>query len=304
MRRAAGAFLATVRRRGPAWPLGLGLKLLSCRLAGLPRGLVIEPSESCTGGCTGCVLPANPAELSTHVLERWLETRPVPHATIHFAGRHSDPLASVSLAELVHLARRHSSMVSISTVALGMTPRLAALPVDRWLFSLPAATSGSWIAVKGVDRLGEAVDAIRMVSRGGSGAMFEVIFTRWGGSAGDGAAFAELARLEGWKNTRTVHALHDPSGSGYRSTAALALDDPDCPYRLGAGGSIELKRTGAPCPQAGYLCLDARGGLRPCPFAGSDAPSLMVPSREAWETAAGWKACKRLRPYDNCRICP
>lgn len=304
MNRTVGAFLSAVRGRGPAWPLGLGFRVLGCRLSGLPRGLVVEPSEGCTGGCAGCDLPGEPSHLDPALFERWLDARPVQHATIHLAGRHSDPLSSPYLASLVGTARTRTSMVSVSTLGLGMTPSIASLPVDRWLISLPAATVESWMAVKGVDRLCEAASAVRMLRSAGTGAMIEVILTKWAGSAGDAPAFARLARTEGWDNTRIVHAFYDPLGGEYGRPGSLALDEPDCPYRLAADGGVELRLRGAPCPHLDYLCLDARGGLRPCPFAGPDTPVLYEPSRDSWSEAAAWKSRKTRRSFRNCTICP
>ena len=273
-------------------------------LRGVPRGLVVEPCEGCTGGCRGCIAPQAPALLEPPTLEAWIRARKAQPATIHFAGRHSDPLASPLLADLVGVARACSSMVSVSTIGLGTDGVTARLPVDRWIVSLPAATRDTWIAVKGTDRFEEAVEAVRMLSRSHSGAFVEVVLTKWAGSAGDGPAFAELAAREGWRNTTIVHALHDPSGSAYSDPAALALSEPDCPYRLDASGMVELSRPRAGCPQAGYLCIDARGSLRPCPFAGGDAPVIPEPSPGAWREAQGWRAAKTSRSYTNCRICP
>lgn len=304
MNRTAAAFLSVVRRRGPAWPFGLGFRVLGCRLSGLPRGLVVEPSEGCTGGCANCHPPVEPVHLDPAVFERWLDARPAQHATIHLAGRHSDPLSSPHLGPLVGLARARSSMVSISTLGLGMTPAVTSLPVDRWLISLPAATGESWMAVKGVNRLQEALEAVRMLRAARTGAMVEVILTKWSGSAGDAPAFARLAHDEGWDNTRIVHAFYDPLGGEYGRQGALALDEPDCPYRRSEDGGVELRLHGALCPHLDYLCLDARGGLRPCPIAGGDAPVLYEPFRESWFEAASWKARKTRRSFRNCTICP
>ncbi len=185
-----------------------------------------------------------------------------------------------------------------------MTPAVASLPVDRWLISLPAATSESWMAVKGVDRLRETLEAVRMLRAARTGAMIEVILTKWAGSAGDAPAFARLASTEGWDNTRIVHAFYDPLGGEYGRPGSLALNEPDCPYRPSADGGIELRFRGVPCPHLDYLCLDARGGLRPCPFAGEDTPVLNGPSRDSWFEAASWKTRKTRRSFRNCTICP
>lgn len=304
MRRAVRTFAGVLRERGPLWPAGLALRAAGCILGGIPRGLVVEPCEACTGGCRGCVTPQAPALLEPSALEAWIAAREAPPATIHFAGRHSDPLASPLLAGLVAVARAHASMVSVSTIGLDMDGATARLPVDRWIVSLPAATRETWRAVKGTDRFGEAVEAVRMISASRSGAVIEVVLTKWAGSAGDGPAFAELAAREGWRNTTIVHTLHDPSGSAYSDPAVLALGEPDCPYGLDASGRVALTRPRAGCPQAGYLCIDARGTLRPCPFSGADVPLIPEPSRDAWREARGWRAAKSSRSFPNCRICP
>lgn len=304
MRRALYTFAGVMRKRGPLWPLGLAFRAAGCMLGGMPRGLVVEPCEGCTGGCRGCNAPEAPAILEPSVLEAWIKARKAPPATIHLAGRHSDPLASPLLAGLVEVARSHSPMVSVSTIALGMDGGTARLPVDRWIVSFPAATRETWRTVKGNDRFEEALDAVRMLCGSRSGAVIEVVLTKWAGSAGDAPAFMELASREGWRNTTIVHALHDPAGSAYSDPAALALGEPDCPYRLGASGCVELSRPRTGCPQAGYLCIDARGSLRPCPFSGPDAPVMSGPSPGAWREARGWRAAKDSRSLANCRICP
>ncbi|MCD4706255.1 MAG: hypothetical protein K8S62_00780 [Candidatus Sabulitectum sp.] len=69
-------------------------------------------------------------------------------------------------------------MLSISTIGLGLKTSLEQLPVDRWMFSIPAATDESWEALRGNNRLDEALNAINRVQKKDR-AMVEVILTIW-----------------------------------------------------------------------------------------------------------------------------
>lgn len=302
MRRALAALLAGTLRRGPAWPLGLAYRLLRLRIAGLQRGLMVEPSTKCLAGCIRC-LPSPPRDLAPSELEAWLACRPVPPATIGLAGRHSDPLASGSLASVVDVSRRHALSVAVSTSGAGLTRAHAQLPVDRWVFGIPGATRASYEAVRGVDGFDGVIDAIRTV-RASSRAMTEVALTVWKPSAGDVAPFADLARREGWRYVQVVPGIYDPTGHDVGRPEMLATGSPDCPYALDDRGEVLLSRPSVRCPALGYVLLDAWSVLRPCPFAGDGDPSEPAPSPGAWARASRWESLKRRRKLGFCRYCP
>jgi len=291
------------RHRGFSWQFFLLRSSVRCWNTKTPRGLVVEPSQSCTGTCAGCSPPADPAVLEPEQLDRWLTTSPAKPVTIHFSGKHSDPLASPLLKDLTEIAIQNSSMFSISTIGLGITPEQAKLPVDRWIFSLPAATDRSWKAIRGDGRFEEALRAIETVQKASRG-MIEVVLTLWKPSSEDREAFSRLAEEKGWKYRKTVFGRFDPAGHHVGRLANLALENPDCPYRLDRNGKLYLKNIPRSCPLAGCLFLDAMGTLRPCPFTGNESPHLKKPSQDAWNTAKQWTEQKRNRSYPACEWCP
>ncbi len=291
------------RRRGAAWPGIMAARVAANALLRLPRGLMVEPTQNCTGGCTGCPPPEEPEDLSPELLARWLDHRPTPPVTIHFSGKHSDPLAAPHLRELTETARRNGSMVSISTIGLGFSHGMEKLPVDRWIFSIPAATGEGWKALRGADRLEEALAAVRSAASGNA-PMVELVLTVWRQSAGDPGKLPGVAAAAGAHGYKAVFGNYDPEGRHFGRVGNLALDSPECPYRLGPDGNPELKVKPRGCPLAGCLFLDASGTLRPCPFAGDDAPRVTEPSREAWRRAASWTGFKRNRAFPVCRYCP
>lgn len=291
------------RRRERLWPVRLLASYLRCRATGMPRGLMVEPTEACTGTCAGCQRPAEAAVLGPEQLESWLDPSPAGPVTIHFSGRHSDPLASPLLMELSQTAMDHCSMLSVSTIGLGFSPELSSLPADRWIVSLPAATGDSWRAVRGDERFDEALDAIASVMEL-TAAMVEVVLTIWRQSQNDEPHFRELSRKLGWDCTQTVFGRFDPTGHHVGRVENMAMDHPRCPYQPGSGEIPSLKREPAGCPLVNCLFLDAKGALHPCPFTGQDAPVLLKPSPGAWKEAARWSARKRKRSFQACRWCP
>ncbi len=278
-------------------------KTISNMVRGLPRGLIVEPSTGCTGSCRGCPQPESPVSLEPNSFMEWLHARPADHTTIHFAGKHSDPLAATALPELVSIARKRSSMVSISTIGLGFTDATAGLPVDRWILSIPAATGESWLALRGNSRLQEFRNNLRRISLEGCG-MVELVLTVWKPSLGDTEAFLELAAEAGVKNLKRVFGRFDPGGNHLGRVENLAIDSPDSPYLLDEAGVPKLKGTPAGCPLADTLFLDARGTLHPCPFCSDNEALEKNPSREAWQTSMKWKVLKDRREFTPCRWCP
>lgn len=290
-------------RRGFSWPFILLRSSVKCRITKLPRGLIVEPSQSCTGTCAGCSHPDNPAVLKPEQLDSWLTASPAKPVTIHFSGKHSDPLASPLLKDLTDTAIRNCSMLSISSIGIGITPEHAKLPVDRWIFSLPAATEKSWRTIREDDRLEEALRAIETVQNTGR-IMVEVVLTLWKPSSGDRKAFGRLAEREGWQHRKTVFGRFDPTGHHVGRLGNLALEAPDCPYILNQNGTLTLRNTPPGCPLAACLFLDATGTLRPCPFTGNESSHLKYPSPGAWDTAKQWTEQKQNRSYPACEWCP
>jgi MoaA/NifB/PqqE/SkfB family radical SAM enzyme len=269
----------------------------------IPRGLIVEPSNSCTGTCAGCPIPDNPAVLKPEQLNSWLTASPTKLVTIHFSGKHSDPLASPILKDLTDTAIRNCSMLSISTIGLGITPEYAKLPVDRWILSLPAATEKSWRAVRGNDRFEEALKAFETVQNTVK-SMVEVVLTLWKPSSGDREAFGKLAERKGWQYRKTVFGRFDPAGHHVGRLENLALEVPDCPYMLNENRILTLKKTPQDCPLVSCLFLDATGTLRPCPFTGNESPYLKDPSPNSWDIAKQWTRQKRNRSFPACEWCP
>ena len=303
MRRTLVTGLRIWRKKGLSWPVLLLARGLRNRVSGFPRGLMVEPSQRCTGRCRGCRPPDSPVDLIPEMLESWLSCRPVKPVTIHFSGKHSDPLANPHMKELAGVAGRHCSMVSLSTIGLGFLPVHAGMPVDRWIFSLPAAASSSWISLRGHDRLSEVLTAVEAVQTRGT-AMVELVLTLWKQSVGDKDSFRALASRLGAHSSKTVYGLFDPGGDHIGRAENLALESPDCPYELDPSGTPVLKRVPRGCPLSACLFLDAKGSIRPCPFTGDEAPVEPVASRDAWKRAAEWSAPKGERSFAECRFCP
>lgn len=303
MLRTAATALMVLRRRGPLWPLRLLIKASGCIVKGMPRGIMVEPAQGCTGHCTGCVRPEEPAAMEPSLLEEWLDSAPCRPVTVHFTGRHSDPLASPLLQELVASAAERCVMTSISTIGLGMTDELAGTDVDRWIVSIPAATESSWKPLRNSDVFHEAVEAIDSLHRRSS-AMVEVVLTLWRSSEGDTEAFEALAALHGWKRRQVVFGRYDPEGYSIGRAENLALGHPSSPYRLSPEGSPMLLREPHGCPLAGCLFLTAEGFLLPCPFVTGERPREDRPTREAWRRASQWTRAKDSRSFAACRFCP
>ena len=302
MKRTIGTGLRIWSRKGAAWPVQLLIRAGMNVVFGLPRGLMVEPSQGCTGGCRGCKPALNPGALTPELLTEWLDCRPAKPVTIHFSGKHSDPLASPFLKDLALISRNCASMISLSTIGLGFRPTHETLPFDRWLFSLPAASRDSWMALRGHDRLDEVLDAVRRVHRRGS-SMVELVLTIWKQSEGDLEAFNTLAAREGIRCTKTVFGRYDPDGYHIGRVENLALTAPGSPYELNGDGCLVLRRTPFGCPLAGSLFLSAEGVLRPCPFTGNEAPYEPNPTRDGWDTAKSWTVLKRQRRFQACRFC-
>lgn len=302
MKRTLKTGLEIWRRKGLLWPCSLLGSAFLNTVHGVPRGLMVEATERCTGNCAGCVPTPDPVDLKPEILAKWLESRPCRPVTIHFSGKHSDPLAAPGLQDLVAVAGRHGSMVSVSTIGLGLQPGHERMRVDRWIFSLPAATVPSWEAIRGRDRMAGALSAVRAVKETGI-SMVELVLTIWRQSAGDLDAFAALAGEVRADSAKAVFGRFDPEGFHVGRRENLALDSPDCPYGIDASGTPVLKREPAGCPLAGCLFLDAKGFLRPCPFTGDDAPFEGTASAATWKNAREWRALKNGRSFSACRYC-
>jgi len=290
------------KKKGLFWPVKLIARASHNTLHHLPRGLMVEATQRCTGNCTGCKPTTDPVDLKPEILSAWLACRPCSPVTMHFSGRHSDPLAAPELSKLVAIAGKNSSMVSVSTIGLGFQPGHEGLKVDRWIFSLPAATGPSWEAIRGRDRMIEALRAVRTVKSAGN-SMVELVLTVWRQSAGDLNAFRVLAESIRADSAKAVFGRFDPEGFHVGRTENLALDSPESPYVLDGTGTPVLEREPAGCPLAGCLFLDAEGVLRPCPFTGDDAPFESTASAAAWKNTREWRALKNGRSFSACRYC-
>ena len=291
------------KNRGLLWPVTLLLRAAACSVKKTARGLIVEPSQGCTGGCKGCILPEKPFVLKTETLEAWLSESLAEPVTIHFSGKHSDPLASPDIESLAIVAGRYCSMLSISTIGLSLKPGLEKLPVDRWIFSIPAATEKSWKQLRGNRRLAETLKNIKAVQMK-SATMVEVVLTVWKASTNDTEEFNNLKERENWYHTKSVFGRFDPDGNHFGRLENIALDSEYCPYLLNENNTLSLKNTPQGCPFAGYLFLDATGTLRPCPFTGDESPSLTEPSRDSWIRARKWHEQKKSRKYPACKWCP
>ena len=253
----------------------------------MPRGLIVEPSQGCTGRCTGCPVQHNPAEMSPSAFEQILKGRPARPVTIHFAGKHSDPLASPFLPELVSVARQHSPMVSVSTIGLGLKEGWENLPVDRWILSIPGATPESWYALRGNRRFGEFRDNLGRILKADR-SMVELVLTVWKASENDVEPFLRLASEEGVHRVKIVFGRYDPEEHHMGRAANLALNSPGCPYTV-KDNRLMLKKTPPGCPLAGTLFLDASGILHPCPF--TEALRGKISSVEKRKAGRGYSAC-------------
>jgi MoaA/NifB/PqqE/SkfB family radical SAM enzyme len=303
LRRTLDTALAVWRRRGLAWPFKVSAGAFQNRLRGLPRGLMVEPTEACTGRCAGCPQPLHPACLTPERLAEWLDCRGAHPVTVHFSGKHSDPVASVQLPSLARVARSRSCMVSVSTIGLGLQEETYGIPFDRWIVSIPGATAKSWLALRGNHRFHELKTTLKRLSAARR-SMVELVLTVWKPSAGDTDHLGKLAEETGIRHIKTVFGRYDPSGHHLGSVENLPLDEESCPYILTAMGQVELKRPPRGCPLSGTVFLDASGVLHPCPFCSEEEPAVSVPSREAWRMASSWEKDKGKRPYLPCRWCP
>lgn len=300
MRRTLRAILSSVRRSGPAWLPRMAARIFTLRRSRFPRGLMIEPTTLCDGGCPCCV-PSPPAHLMPEVLHRWLGCLPAVPATFAFVGKHSDPLCCQHLDELARAVRPMSLVTTVSTIGTGLRAEHTSLPVDRWIVSVPGATGRTYAAVRGRDRLAEVLSGIRRLSAEGR-FQVEVALTLWRPSAGDAGAFLDMARAEGWKDVQITQGIYDPTGFDVGRPSMLATDIPGALFAVD-GDKVERRARMGSCPAAGYLFMDAAGILRPCRFSGS-GPSWEEPSRQSWLEAARFEGRKASRPFPECRWCP
>ncbi len=301
MKRTIFAVLNIWKTKSILWPISLLCKMAKCVITGYPRGLIVEPSQKCTGGCAQCSPALNPVNLSPELLKSWLASAPASPVTIHFSGKHSDPLASPNLKLLTQIATKFSSMVSISTIGLGMKPGDELLPVDRWIFSIPAATEKSWQELRGSNELSQVIENIRTVQQK-SKAMTEVVFTIWKQSAQDLKTFEQLKQKENWHHTQIVFGRFDSEGNHFGRKENIALNHKDSPYSL-KGNSLIRNYTPKNCPLVDYLFLDAAGTLWPCPFANEKSLGLVKPTRDSWKITKQWKKQKQQRVYPECKWC-
>ena len=285
------------------WPAVLILRVITCTIRRVPRGLIVEPSQNCTGACSGCALPEKPSQLEPSLFREWLRSSPSKPVTIHFSGKHSDPLASSELKALAKTAQKNCSVFSISTIGLAWKPVYTKLPVDRWIFSIPAATEESWSKLRGSNRFAEVLEAIRAVKEN-SEALVEVVLTLWKASANDVDAFFSLAEKESWQFTQVVFGRFDPEGNHFGRLDNIETANKNSPYTRGEGFKLKLKNTPLGCPLLDYLFLDAEGALRPCPFTGDEAPILTDPCLKSWKKALKWREMKRKRSFPACSWCP
>ena len=306
MRRTIKSALSIWRNKRIIWPLNLLARTVFCVVRKIPRGLIVEPSQRCTGNCSGCITPEQPAVLKREQLEAWLKCSPAEPVTIHFSGKHSDPLASSEIQDLAETAINHCSMLSVSTIGLGMKPEHYSLPVDRWIFSIPAATAKTWEQLRANNQLEEVLENIRMLKGMKSRTMVEVVLTIWKASQNDENAFSQLKLEQNWQHSKTVFGRFDPEGNHFGKLGNIALTHKDCPYKLTDASSRipVLKEVPKGCPLAGYLFLDAAGTLRPCPFTGDESPHLNKAEPESWETAGRWQEIKKARSFPACKWCP
>lgn len=300
MSRTARTFLHILGRKGPGWLPRILFRAAGLRLSHFPRGLLLEPTTVCDGGCPCCV-PSPPAHLPRGVLEAWLGCLPSRPATIAFVGRHSDPLCSPHLPALVEAAKPVALLISVSTIGIGLRPDHLAMPVDRWIVAIPGATGRSYAAVRGRDSLAEVLSNIRKLRASGT-SQVEVVLTLWKPSSADAGAFREMARTEGWKDIQIAQGIYDPTGFDVGRPEMLATGFPEALYSV-TDGIVERRRAAGPCPASGYLFIDATGILRPCLFAAS-GPCWKEPSRESWLDAASFERDKASRPFPECRWCP
>ena len=291
MRRTITTALGIWRRKGPLWPLKAAGSAAGSMIRGTARGLMVEPSRGCTGFCSGCPVPDDPLRMTPESFEECLSARGARPVTIHFAGKHSDPLDSPFLPELASIASRRSAMVSVSTIGLGLRPGWESLPVNRWIISIPAAREGSWTALRGTCRLDELKDNLRRLTGTGK-VMVELVLTLWKPSVGDDAELRHLADECGVKSIRTVFGRYDPEGYHLGRIENLALDHPLCPYLL-ENGEVRLRDRPGGCPVAGAVFMDASGAISPCPFTGDPGASEMEMERR-----------KAHRSYEACAYCP
>ena len=306
MRRTIKSAVSIWKNRSVLWPLTLLARTTICALKNTPRGLIVEPSQGCTGNCKGCSVPETPMVLKKEKLNSWLNCSPAKPVTIHLSGKHSDPLASSEIQSLAETAIKNCSMLSISTIGLGMKPEHCQLPVDRWIFSIPAATDKTWEQLRGNNRLDEVLENIRMVKSRNTGTMVEVVLTIWKASLNDENAFRQLKQKQNWQHSKIVFGRYDPEGNHFGRLSNIALKHKDCPYMENSGNSAipALKQTPTGCPLAGYLFLDAAGTLRPCPFTGDESPYLKKAVPESWEISDQWREKKQERSYPACKWCP
>ncbi|MBN2860403.1 MAG: hypothetical protein JXK93_09095 [Sphaerochaetaceae bacterium] len=290
MRRTIDTAFDIWKRKNFLWPLSIALSYAGCRIFNAPRGLIVEASTGCTGYCRGCPEPDKTVDLSVDIFEKVLAGRRFRPVTVHFSGKHSDPLASSVFPELVRAAASRSSMVSVSTIGLGLGESWEYLPVDRWILSIPAATLETWHALRGNSRLDEFRDNLRRLLHADRG-MVELVLTLWKPSAGDTEAFHRLADEEGIGRRRVVFGRFDPDGHHLGRIENLALEAPGCPYIIEEG--VRLIEEPPGCPLSGTVFLDAEGYLHPCPFTERTQNDYRVVSRE-----------KTGRLYEACRYCP
>lgn len=278
------------KRKGLLWPVSLINSLLLNHMNRQPRGLIVEPSRGCTGRCAGCSVPESAAELDPLLFRQILEGLKVKPVTIHFAGKHSDPLAAENLPELVAIARRYSQMVSVSTIGLGLKEGWEELPVDRWILSIPAATQESWFALRGNRRLDEFMNGLERLVKSKK-TMVELVLTVWKPSSADTQPFLQLAGGAGVVNVKKVFGRYDPQGYHLGRIENLALDEPGCPYTF--NGELKLKNEPSGCPLVQTHFLDSSGKLHPCPFTG-----------ETGIATSEIKSMKNRRAFEACRFCP
>ncbi len=289
------SFFETWRRKSLFWPLKLASAIIANRMQQLPGELIVEPSAKLTGDGSSCDSDKD-QNLHPDTLIAWLDSRPVPPVNIHFAGSKSDPLASPHIHFLAFLAFTKSSMVSVSTIGLGMNDDHMCIPVDRWVVTTPAATEKSWKKLRKTDRFSEFKTTVEKLVRKRNSTV-ELVLTIWKESAEDIEPFRKLAMELNVHLATAVFGRYQPGEKRQPETEMK-----ESPYMLDEKGSIKLKKQEL-CPMQNTLFLDSSGALHPCVFTADTGPGLTAPCEASWRMAASWTRFKQERKFPMCSHC-
>ncbi|MBN1593581.1 MAG: radical SAM protein [Candidatus Coatesbacteria bacterium] len=312
-----------VRASSIPWLIGAASKEIVRRLAGWPRGLLVESSTQCNLTCPWC-------EGIFHLSERKRKFLPASdlestlrHASSHVGAvtfvRTGEPLENPEILEIIAIARRHRLVVTLNsnlaTLDLETAKSMVSIAPHRIVTTLISAEKNEYEAKQVGGKFERTIDNIASLcelkrERGQHFPVIEVQLIATKTSVEQIDKFADIVSRLGcdmaFVKPMRVDLFRD--GDEYRRVHIddVPLDHEVCNYTLDEEGRLVLKHLG-PCPQQENIYVSADGDVYPCLF----GPEGMKPYgnlisegwQEVWKESGLAKDKREKYLHRGDRIC-